>query len=74
MKKFSDNEYLDAIVKTLILLLTYHVVLLILGLSIGGMFLPFEVHLQNPLLVVSALAVLYLAILFIVKKTRPSLD
>ncbi len=69
MKKFSDNQYVDALAKTGILLVTYHVVLVIIGLSMESMVLPLEVHMQNPYLILSALAVLYLVVLFVVKKT-----
>lgn len=69
MKKFSDNQYVDALAKTGILLITYHAVLVIVGLSLRWMVLPLEVHAQNPYLILSALAVLYLVVLFVVKKT-----
>jgi hypothetical protein len=69
MKKFSDNQYVDALAKTGIILVIYHVVLLIVGLSMESMVLPLEVHLQNPYLILSAVVVLYLVVLFIVKRT-----
>jgi len=69
MKKFSDNVYADALAKTGILLVTYHIVILIIGVSLKWAPFPLEVHVQNPYLILSVLAVLYLVVLFIVKRT-----
>jgi len=70
MKVFSRNIYIDALLKTGILLLTYHLFAVILKISLKWTAFPIEIHLQNPLLVTSVLVVLYLVVFLVVKKSR----
>ena len=69
MKRFSRNEYFDALVKLGILVLTYHFVVLVIGMSLDLVAFPLEVHEQNIYPILSVIAVLYLIVLYIVKKT-----
>jgi len=70
MKIFSSNDYIDALLKMGILLLTYLVVVIIVEISLKWTAFSFEAHIQNPLLVMSSLVVLYLIVLLVVKKTK----
>ena len=70
MKVFSKNDYIDALAKTIIVLVTYHAVAAVVGISLDWPAFPLDIYLQNPVLVVSSIVVLYLIVLFIVKKSK----
>lgn len=70
MKRFSHSQYLDALIKTGIILATYHAVLVVIGISIKVYLFPLRVHMQNPFLVALSLFVMYLLVLLLVKKTN----
>jgi hypothetical protein len=70
MKVFSKNDYLDALVKTAIVIFTYHTVAVVVGITLKWTAFPLPIHLQNPLLVILSLVVMYLVVLFVVKKSK----